>query len=308
MALNRQNIIRGPGIIRLGGGAAPWMNPMDDWSAEVDLKTFDLATNLTGPFDIRKDDQTAKISFTPLPLSNISDILFPLMFRHPDIGASVFGSTDVPCLCHSKAGKLVTFHCAAVTKPPDVFLSSTKAAFGPAEITAIVKNGSEPSADNSLYTISDAAMPAFSFSSADIVTSPVVGHWGTIFPTIITESGWTISIEPDIEFIQIDEAGTVDGLLKGVRVTAKCTPVNLTETQILSAMKLQNYARGGSLQPPMSEGENDLGIEYNGVTFELYRAGLLRGPLQYGAVKLRAGELAWTGAVNAGGGLFEVSA
>lgn len=308
MAINRQNIIRGPGIIRLGDNTAPWINPMDDWTAEVDLKTFDLSTNLSGPFDIRKDDQVAKISFTPLDTPTWTQF-YPEIFRHPDIGGSIFGSADRPCLCHSKAGKLVTFHCAALTKPPDLILSANKARLGRAEITAIMKNGFTPAAENALYTISDAAMPAFAIDVGEVKTQAAVSaEWGAAFPTIITESGWTITVEPDIEFVQIDDAGTVDGLLKSVRVTAKCTPVNLTETQILDAMKLQNYPRGGSLQPALG-GANDLYIDYGGNNFELYRAGLMRGPLQYGSVKLRAGELAWVGAFDSSlGSLFEVTA
>lgn len=291
MPISRQNIIRGPGVIRLGGATAPWLIPEEDWEANAELKTFEINTNVGGLFDVRKDDVVAKITFKPLGLglADIKGVLFPGIYQNPDIGASVFGATDTPCICQSKAGKRVTFHCAALTRPPDLFLSATKTMYGQAEITAIVKNNSEPGADNSIYSISDAPMPELLPERMNVFSHPCSATWGPL--EIITETGWTISVEPEIEFVQTDEAGTIDGLLKAVKVTAKCRPVNLTEAQILNALSIQGTgaARGHPLQ------QNVLQIDSHAGAFTILQAILIRGPIRYGSTELRAGEIAFAG-------------
>lgn len=308
MPMYRQNILRGPGALRLGGAGAPWIIPHENWEANVDPKTFDVQTNLGGLLDTRKDDVVGKITFVPLGLVALFDVLFPAIYRAPDIGASVFGASDTPCLCHSKAGKLVTFHCAALTKPPDLVLSATKTLYGQAEITALVKNNSAPNHDNSFFTLSNAALPALPVNKSHVITWPWSAAWGTTWPEIYAKDGWTVSVEPEIEYVQVDDVGTVDGLLKSVMITAKCRPLNVGEEEILDALRIQGDGadRGASL----SLGQT-LTID-GAFTLTINDAILLRGPIRYGSVELRAGEIAFVGQRDTseslnGGVLFDYS-
>ena len=105
--------------------------------------------------------------------------------------------------------------------------------------------------------------------------------------------------------MQTDLLGTVDYTIAGVSVTATCTPLGLTEAQILAALPITK-GRGASLA-----GTNDLVIAgTGGLTVTLKNATMVTGPLQWGNTTLRAGEVAFRAhrAFSSGepGALFDV--
>ena len=143
MATQRQSIIRGPGTVTFGGVK---FFDASGITAEIDSATQQVPSSIAGNLDTIKTDQTGKVSLTPV--GNLSealiDVLFPAWLRSPEIGRSVFGNTDSPLVIASKAGQKVTFHCAALTNPPDLQLSPVKTAFGQTEFTALLANGKLP--------------------------------------------------------------------------------------------------------------------------------------------------------------------
>jgi hypothetical protein len=60
----------------------------------------------------------------------ILDALLP--HKNPVIGASLFGSADVPCIVHGLDNVKLTLLAAALTKPPNLRLSSTSTPPSPA--------------------------------------------------------------------------------------------------------------------------------------------------------------------------------
>ena len=85
-------------------------------------------------------------------------------------------------------------------------------------------------------------------------------------------------------------------------MTAKCTPLGLSESQILAALPVLS-GRGASLA-----GTNDLVIAATGgLTVTLKKAALVTGPLNWGTTTLRAGEIGFTTHIDhATGKLFDV--
>ena len=300
MATTRQSIVRGPGTVTYNSVK---FFDQGGITAELDSSTQDIGSSISGKLDTIKTDQIGKISLTPVGnlSSNLLNVLFPSYFRTPVIGQSIFGSTDVPLHISSRAGRKVSFLCAALTKCPELLLSPVKTAFGSIEFTALLANGKLPTDANSLFTET-----AATYADGEPPRTGLSGYHytGTLGSLEIpdTVDGWTVNVEPQLEAVTTDSQGTIDYTLAGVNVTAKCTPLGLSEAQILGALPILR-GRGASMA-----GANDLVIESDGgLIVTLKNATVVSGPLQWGTTTLRSGELGFTAHIDTDdGSLFDI--
>ena len=284
MGTTRQSIIRGPGTVAFGGVK---FFDASGITAEIDSATQEVPSSIIGKLDTIKTDQTGKVTLTPV--GNLSEallgVLFPAWMQTPVIGTSLFGTTDAPLVISSRAGTKLTFAAAALTKCPDLLLSPVKTAFGQMEFTALLPNGKLPDPPREGLT-------GFHYS----------GTYGQlVIPD--TKDGWTVAFDLQLDPVTTDSQGTIDYTLGGIGVTAKCTPLGLTEDQILAALPVLR-GRGASIA-----GANDLVIEATGgLSVTLKCASLVTGPLNWGATALRAGEIGFTANIDpTDGSLFEVA-
>lgn len=302
MGTTRQSIIRGPGTVTYNSVK---LFDQGGITAELDSATQDIESSMSGKLDTIKTDQIGKISLTPV--GNVSAallaILYPSWVRTPVIGKSVFGDTDMPLTITSLAGTKVTFAAAALTKCPELQLSPVKTAFGGCEFTAVLPNGKLPTDTTSkLYAVATAT-----YSDGEPPRTGLTGlHYAATLGDLSipdTKDGWTVAVELQLNPVTTDSQGTIDYTLGGVNVTAKCTPLGLTEAQILAALPVLK-GRGASMA-----GSDDLVIKAaGGLTATLKCASVVTGPLQWGATELRAGELGFTAHVDTETGkLFDVT-
>ena len=302
MAVTRQSIIRGPGTVTFGGVN---IFDADGITAEIESSTKDVPSSISGKLDTIKTDQIGRISLKPV--GNLSEdllaVLFPAWAQTPAIGHSLFGSADAPLAVASRAGTKVTFAAAALTQCPELKLSPVETAFGQAQFTALVPNGKLPTdATTKFYTVAAAA-----YADGEAPRSGLSGfHYAGTFGQLSipdTLDGWTVNAELQTEPVISDSQGTIDYTLTGVTVRASCTPLGLSESQLLAALPVLS-ARGASLA-----GENDLVIaSTGGLTVTLKCASLVTGPIQWGATQLRAGQIGFVANVDpTDGSLFEVS-
>lgn len=301
MTTTRQSIIRGPGTVTYGGVT---LYDQGGIAAEIDSATQDVDCSISGRLDTIKTDQVGKVSLTPV--GNLSEallgVLYPSWIRTPEIGRSVFGAADSPLAISSRAGTKVTFAAAALTKCPELHLSPVKTAFGGMEFAALVPNGKLPDdATAKLYTVAQAV-----YSGGEPPRDGLSGfHYAGTFGQLSipdTLDGWKVAVELRLEPVKTDSQGTIDYTLQGVSVTAKCTPLGLTEAQILAALPALR-GRGSSLA-----GTDDLVIaSTGGLTATLKCATVVTGPLNWGATSLRAGEVGFTAHAGADGKLFDVA-
>lgn len=301
MGTTRQSIIRGPGTVTFGSCKFFDASGID---ASIDSATSDVPSSISGKLDTIKTDQTGKVSLTPV--GNLSEVivalLYPSWLQTPEIGRSLFGSADAPLVVASRAGQKVTFHAAAITKFPDLNLSPVKTAFGSVEWTALLANGKLPTDANSFYAVAAAA-----YADGEPPRDGLTGfHYAGTFGSLSipdTVDGWTVAVDAQLDPVQTDSQGTIDYTLGNVNVTARCTPLGLTESQILAALPALS-GRGASLA-----GASDLVISATGgLTVKLKKAALVTGPLKWGTTTLRAGELGFTANIDpTSGKLFEVS-
>ena len=302
MAIQRNNILRGPGTVIIDGVA---LHDASGITCDVDVATQEIPSSISGPIDTIKTDQIGKVTLTPV--GEISSALLTLLypFQTPNPGASIMGSTDKPLVISSRAGTKVTFHNAALSKIPDLLLSPVKTAFGQAEFTALLANGKLPTDANSFFAVATAAYADGEPGRNGLSGCHYTGTWGSGNNALVipdTQDGWTVSFELQLDPVTTDSQGTTDYTFGGLTVRASCTPLGLSESQILGALPILR-GRGASMA-----GLNDLVIESDGgLIVTLKKCTAVTGPLQWGTTTLRAGELGFTAHVDTtDGSLFEV--
>ena len=306
MATTRQSIIRGPGTATFGGVK---LFDAGGITAEVESSTQEIPSSIAGNLDTIKTDQIGKIALTPV--GEISSALLALLYPHqtPNPGASVMGEADRPLVIASRAGTKVTFHNAALSKIPDLVLSPVKTAFGSAEFTALLANGKLPTDADSFFKVESAEYVDGEPGRTGLAGCHYVGTWGTGEGAIAipdTLDGWTVAFELNLDPVTTDSQGTIDYTLAGLTVRASCTPLGLTEAQILAALPILS-GRGSST----ATGRDLVIAAPNpGLTVTLKSAALVTGPIAWGATTLRAGQIGFVAhrAVSGGtlGALYSV--
>lgn len=285
MATSRTSILRGPGSVIYGGQT---FFDADGITADIESATNEVPSSISGPISTIKTDQTGQITFTPC--GQLSAALLQILFPYgsASIGSSAGGGADKPLVIHSLAGKKVTFTHAVLSKMPELRLSPIRTAFGSAEFSACVGLGKAPTDAAALYAVAAQAYAAGAPDPTGITGVQYAATFGDL-DILDTTEGWTVTPEVTLEPVVTDLLGTIDWTVASVGCTATCTPLGLTEEQILAALPAAQ-ARGTAIG-----GEDDLVITgTDGLTVTLKGASLVRGPLQWGNTALRAGELQFT--------------
>jgi hypothetical protein len=140
--------------------------------------------------------------------------------------------------------------------------------------------------------------------SSDLVENlsgiPYTAAFGPLQINSTTE-GFRVSVEPQLQPLSTDEDGVVTWMVKDVKVSARCTPTQLNEADILNALGL-NRGRGKSV----AGGAALVITGPGGLVVTLKRAAVTRGPLKWGSGELRAGELLFIANPDANGDLYDV--
>lgn len=284
MSINRNTILRGPGTVKFGGATVFDANGI---TCEIESATQGLPSSISGEIGTIKTDQTGKISF--IPCGQISAAILAALFPYASaaIGSSACGADDTPCVVHGMSGTRVTLVNCCVRKMPEIYLSPVKTAFGSVELAAALGLAKGPTDAAALYTVEQAAYDAGAPDPTGITGVAYAGTFGELsIPD--TADGWTITPEVTLQPVSTDTLGTIDWTVASVGCTAKCTPLGLTEEQILAALPATR-ARGSLI------GGDDLVVSgAGGLKVTLHGASLVTGPLQWGNTQLRAGEIGFT--------------
>lgn len=300
MPINRNTILRGPGTVVFGGVTVFDANGI---TCEIESATQGLPSSISGEIGTIKTDQTGKISFTPCGQISAAILAAIYPYSSAAIGSSACGAADTPCVVHGMSGTRVTLVNCCVRKMPEIYLSPVKTAFGSVELAAALGLAKGPTDDAALYTVEQADYDAGAPDPTGITGVAYAGTFGALsIPD--TADGWTITPEVTLNPVSTDTLGTIDWTVASVGCTAKCTPLGLTEEQILAALPATR-ARGSLI------GGDDLVVTgAGGLKVTLHGASLVTGPLQWGNTQLRAGEIGFTAHRSFAGGVpgpvFEV--
>ena len=296
----RDNLNLGPGSLVFGNAPGLVIYDSTGINLDTDLATKDLPSSLLGKAATLQTDRVAKVSATPV--GELSQALLDLFFPWRNLllatGKPIHTpGVDVPLVIHAMSGKRVKLLNAVLVKPPEMILSTVETSFGRLEFDAITP-GDKTSTDP-LYALDDLA---YDLGAHDTPLSGVAytAKCGALLINS-TVNGFRVSVEPQLTAVQTDEAGTLTWFVSGVNVTARCTPTQLSELDILAALDI-NRGRGrpiGGADPLVISGPGGLEVTLN-------RASLRKGPLKWGNTELRAGELEFTANAKPDGSLYDV--
>ncbi|MFZ4395573.1 MAG: hypothetical protein ACOYOU_08085 [Kiritimatiellia bacterium] len=306
---NRTNLVKGPGVVKFGDVV---LHSADGITGDVAVETTAIPSDMEGEVDKLLVNRFGEASIRPV--GQLSAPILAALYPHqtPDIGSPLFGATDVPLILHSKAGVMVTFLNAALVAPPQLILSATRTAFGgAAKFRALIAADKAPGDEDSFITFADAAYSALDYPFlATAKGGRYVGTLGTGQGSlqIDTLAGWTIDVQIGTTSWKTDNEGEIAHDLASVSVLAKCTPVRLSESDLLGLVPW-NSAQGASAR----SGNNlviSAGAGSGVVKATLYDVAVLQGPCKWGATALRAGEIGFTAhrtvAADTLGALYQV--
>lgn len=286
--VSRATLQRGPGSLLYG--ASLKMFSQEDITAAVRTELWRPKVSTHGEGAPRISDAIGEITFTPTGRITADLIagLYPTGFRNPTVGARVFPGTDTALLIHGIDQSKLQFANAALTKMPDLTLSPKATAFGQATYTALIADNTARETAGAFYTSPTAAAWAETFSDGDIVAVPYAAAWNSI--DIITEDGWRVAFEVQVQPVYVDGIGTVDYEVTGVTARATCKPVNMTAAALMAALRPEGLALGSSLRQT-----EDLVITggTGGLVVTLHDAAVVEAPAVWAPSAPRAGEIAF---------------
>lgn len=246
--ISRTSLIVGPALITRGLTSMCYTR--DNIDVRIDKTQVPVRTDGGGVVDYRDDDVMVKMTFTPAEYTAVSrELLYP--YLGPTPGYAIFGATDTICCIQDTNSHKHTIVASAVTKMPSLRLSVKDPMFGPCEITGIRKLGADWATADSLYKQEDSGGDYTlnqTFSPAAVkqqqYTGVLTGVTG--YTVIDTEDGWTVDFDTEIAYQRSEQNGTVRASLLSVSAMAKCTPLAVSSTNLLTALKVQ--ATAGNLR------------------------------------------------------------
>jgi hypothetical protein len=285
--------------------------------ADFKRETFKVDSDLAGQFDERMKSQMTVVTGQPVGALSTASLNACFPYAVTQIGASIFGSTDLPLVIVTRfggtnnAGQTITYPRAAVTKLPQLRLKPTDTLFGEMEFTCLGDPTVQPNSANAWETIASATFADTTFDETQIITDIYTASYGASpFNAIGSMAGFEVDITMAVNQITADDFGIVDMTLKELTAAAKFAPSNLTQAQVAALLA---YQGSGYVQPgqSLSLANTDLVITGSGngahyLTATIKKAGPKQATFMYDAAKHRfdavefTSKRTWTsGAANA---------
>lgn len=293
-------VIRGPGVVLIG--AVPYYFT-GDLTAKLSRKTFDVASDFFGPFDVRSQGgPMVDIEFTPVGMITTAQLaaLFPYgpsnIIAACSVGVSIFGASPTAVTIWTKAdGLKAAYARGGVYKSPTLFLSPRKTAFGSMTVRAINKISVAPTTAGAFKAITTAAFTNATFDPTTVDTdiyTATLGVRSSPYSAMGAREGF--ELEPTYQMDDADDVnvGVADTFVTGVAWKCRFAPNNLTEAQadaicnwdgtdaILAG---QSVARGPSSVP------EDLVIDADTMTATVHNVGLISATYGVGVKRDRVG-------------------
>lgn len=210
---------------------------------------------------------------------------------------NVIGVVNNPLTIQTLDGYLWTFFNAAVSKMPNLSLSTVKTAVGGIEFNCYLADGQDWSGASSLYSYAANPWPGDSgFNPANILTGEINAVWGSVAPwsSFQTKEGWEVNFAMSLEAVEVDNVGLITHRLSNLVVTASAIPLGVQPSDVAAALYLQgaNAARGRSLAQ-FSPGNLLLSAVANNLGCKIFGAAMRGGPAVYSINKERIGRLEW---------------
>ena len=237
---------------------------------------------ITGPLGERHKSTRILVSCTPEGEVEALSSYWP--YGPADIGKSIFTASPVAMEIVPLEGNKYTFPRSAVTKMPGMALKPTATLWQAMEWTCLGNPAVEPT--NAAYFQTLAATAANTgFDHTKVTTPRYTGAWGaTPFNVLEAEDGWDVSPSMTVKEMMSANFGLQDLILTGLGVQAVFVPINLTEAQIATMLRLQD---ANAVLPGDTYHEaavaRDLVVAGTGLSVTLKNMGAKLGGYRFGA-------------------------
>lgn len=294
MPTARANLVVGPAKIVRGTGI---VFTKENFAVRLDKATTPIVVDAYGKVDEREEDIVARCSFTPEGRWDSATRSFLWPYLNPSIGSDIFGTSDTATAIHDSNSHLHTIIASAVTKMPNIRLAANATMVGEVEIAGVRSNNTGWATSSTVYTAatSGGTLTDTGFANSLIKVQNYSAAWGSLtgFTTIQTEDGWNIEFDVGLQWIKTDEIGSVTAKLVSVGVMARCVPLNISQTNIDTQLRIQ--ATGGARGRSYAADGADLVITGADTTtvVTIKGAALKTAGYRFGARTLRDGEMAW---------------
>ena len=304
--MDRTTIIRGPAIIEYtpASGSVQYSYSQGDVKVTVGFQTFEVKTSPFGDVQERVQQRTATVEYTPVgDIAAATSINYwtaygallsgaPMLSTLGDANLAIYSIND---------GTKTTVYNVAITKIPELMLSTTKTVAGSVTFTGLGKGlptlVDQGTANSFVYVQKSQALPSISFDPSNVITEPytasIVGA-SSPWNVMNTTNGWQCTFDLNLQPVTVDSFGIVDWTVGNVKATARGQIIGVSESDVLDAttgLVKVDVARGHALT------YNDLTItgQTPHVTVELKSAAVKVIPMQYGTATLRLADVEFSG-------------
>ncbi len=213
----------------------------DGLTIAEEVSTFDVTADAVIGSQKRVNDRMITLTGTPVGQWKDLAVIFALLSATP--GTRLFGASDKAATVHFKDGDLFTFHNCGLTTLPPLSFSPLRTMLGSIGFECRVKNDTDPTAANAIFTRSNTAFNDTSFAFANIPTVPYTLTWGADdWEGFNTRDGVVITPRVAWSDIPCDNIGIVEKEVTGLEVTAAFTPQGVAQSYIDAKLAMQNSA------------------------------------------------------------------
>lgn len=287
MPITRSSLKTGPAIVIYAGATIYFKSGLN---LTESIETYNIEVDNFGKVDERVSDRSVIISGTPAGEWENLAVLFPWLAVA--IGTRAHGDTDAPLVIHALDGTTYTYHNVALTQMPNLRFAATETLLGEVQWTARVKDNTEPTAANAIFTRASEAFTDATFLLANVKTQAYTLNWGASpWNSFRTVDGVTVTFALNWTPINVDGYGVVDNILTDVGVSATFRPLGIAQTDLDTKLALQGAA-GAAQGSSLAARGNDLVITGTDVHVILRGAAAKSAAQEFGMGSLRNGEVA----------------
>jgi hypothetical protein len=286
MAITRSTLKTGPAIVTFDSAVVYFKNGL---RITETIETFPVTVDTIGKADERIRDRSVSIAGTPAGEWESLAMLYSHLALN--IGDRLHGDDDDALVVHAINGDRWTYHNAALKRMPNLKFAATETLMQECEWVARVKDNTEPTAANSIFTRDTAPFTDTSLSLAAIKTQPYALEWGADpWDSFATAEGIDVTFATRWQPLPLDGHGIVDEILEDIEVTASFKPLGLTQAQIDTKLAIQGAAGSAQGFSLNARGDDlnivgtDVYVRLRGVTAKVMGA-------EFGMGKLRNGQI-----------------
>lgn len=275
-------IIQGPAVIKRGTHV---VYSQGDVIAALARESWQPQGAITGGLGERHRSSRFVISCTPVgEVEAMTGANSYWPHTPADIGKSVFGAAPVALEIIPLTGNKFTYPRSAVTRMPGLALAPTKTAWQAMEWTCLGDPAKEPTDAAYMQTLA-ATVADTGFDQAKVISPRYTGAWGLApFDLLEPEDGFDVSPLMTVREMSSVNYGLQDLILTGLGVQAVFVPVNLSEADIATLVRLQG---AGAVLPGQDYSNpadaRDLVISGTGLTVTLKNMGAKLGGYRFGS-------------------------